>query len=118
MTVVKKHYSVFSRMVHEAVRIELFSKKRNKVEILNSRSEIGRVVLPRLVVEQETDGSVKDNRSVGLECQDSIRAGLEGGGGGHIQLGSQSENISTFNFITGSGNAVGESGGALLKLSS
>ena len=87
------------------------------MEILNSRSEIGRVVLPRLVVEQETDGSVKDNRSVGFECQDSIRDGLEGGGG-HNKLGSQSENISTFNFITGSGNAVGESGGALLKLSS
>ena len=73
-------------------------------------------MLPRLVVEQEDDddGGGKD-KGAGLECQDSNRAGLEGGGGGHNKLGSQSENISTFNFITGSGNAGLQSGGAFLK---
>ena len=114
MTVVKRHFSAFSRMVHEAIRIELLSKQKNLVEVLNSRSEIGRVVLPRLVVEQDDDGGGKD-KGAGLECQDSIRAGLEGGGGGHNKLGSQSENISTFNFITGSGNTGLQSGGAFLK---
>ena len=50
MTVVKRHFSAFSRLVHEAIRIETLSESY-LVEVLNSRSEIGRVVLPRLVVE-------------------------------------------------------------------
>ena len=107
MTVVKKHFSAFSRLVHEAIKIELISKNSKLVEVLNSRSEIGRVVLPRLVVEQEDNGNVKVIKDVGLECQGGTRAGPEGGGGDHTKLGSQSnENQNaTFNFISGPSNA-------------
>ena len=108
MTVVKRHFSAFSRLIHKALRIERMSKL--DVEILNSRGEFQRNVLPRLVVEND-----KDDIEFGLGGEDRYRAGPEGGGGGQSQSESQSK-IKTFTFQPDSCNA-GESGGAKLKLS-
>ena len=51
MKIVKKHYSAFQRLVHEAVRIERNSKDKN-ISSLNSKSEYGRGHLPRLIVDE------------------------------------------------------------------
>ena len=57
--------------------------------------------MPRLVVDQKED---KDIKGAGVEGQNSLRAGPEGGGGGPNKLESQSEK-STFNFDTGPSRA-------------
>ena len=48
MKIVKKHYSAFQRLVHEAVRIDRNSRDKN-ISSLNSKSEYGRGHLPLLM---------------------------------------------------------------------
>ena len=53
MRVVKKHFTAFSRLVHESVMIDRASKN-SKISIMNSKGEFGRCNLPRLVIEKDT----------------------------------------------------------------
>ena len=55
MKVIKKHYSAFSRLTHEAVRIDRNSRNPN-VSSLNSKSEFGRGNLPRLIIDEAKVG--------------------------------------------------------------
>ena len=52
MKVIRKHFTAFSRLVHEAVRIERLSNAPD-IRVLNSKSEYGRTKLPRLTIEEE-----------------------------------------------------------------
>ena len=52
MKVLKKHYSAFSRLIHEAVLIERIAANP-MISVLNSKSEFGRVSLPRLTLNDE-----------------------------------------------------------------
>ena len=61
MKVIKKHFSAFHRLVHEAVRIDRGSRDPN-ISSLNSKSEFGRGNLPRLVVEDSEH--IKNERGV------------------------------------------------------
>ena len=58
MKVVKKHYSAFSRLIHEAVRIERNSRDLT-ISSLNSKSEFGRGNLPRLVIDEPEKVNLK-----------------------------------------------------------
>ena len=64
MKIVKKHFSAFSRLVHESVVIERTSKANN-FSIMNSKGEWGRTHLPRLTINEPLDESkenlVKEN---------------------------------------------------------
>ena len=60
MKIVKKHYSAFSRLVHEAVRIDRNSRDAN-IMSLNSKSEYGRGHLPRLTIEDS------ENTKIGIK---------------------------------------------------
>ena len=59
MKIVKKHFSAFSRLVHEALVIERTSKA-NDFLIMNSKGEWGRSHLPRLSIDEPLDVS-KEN---------------------------------------------------------
>ena len=61
MKVVKKHSSAFSRLIHEAVRIERSSRDLG-ISSLNSKSEFGRGNLPRLVVDIPENLKVEKKR--------------------------------------------------------
>ena len=111
MTVVKRHFSAFSRLIHEALRIENMSKL--DVVVMNSRGEFQRNNLPRLRVVEDD----KDDNELGLAGHVSNRAGPEGGGGGQCQSESQSE-TKTFTFQSDSCNAGKQSGGANVEVSS
>ena len=56
MHTVKKHFSAFSRLVHEAVMIERTSKV-NEFSIMNSKGEWGRSHLPRLKLDDSETNS-------------------------------------------------------------
>ena len=58
MKVVKKHYSAFSCLIHEAVRIERNSRD-STISSLNSKSEFGRGNLPRLVIDEPEKVNLK-----------------------------------------------------------
>ena len=61
MKIVKQHFSAFSRLIHESVRIDRNSKDKS-ISILNSKSEWGFNKLPRLVIEKdEKHGSDRVN---------------------------------------------------------
>ena len=65
MRVIRKHFSAFSRLVHEAVMINRTSKA-DKISIMNSKGEYGRTYLPRLIVddnkpETETEAEAKNS---------------------------------------------------------
>ena len=60
MKVVKKHSSAFSRLIHEAVRIERSSRDLG-ISSLNSKSEFGRGNLPRLVIDEPESVKVERN---------------------------------------------------------
>ena len=125
MKVLKRHFSAFSRLIHEAVVIERFAANPI-ISVLNSKSEFGRVSLPRLtlrdedVAEKESflpdDGkiSVKRDGKVG-ELNDAGPKDDDG------QLVSQSktENYSTFtshNNAAGMGGGEDDNGASRLKL--
>ena len=55
MKVIKKHFSAFHRLVHEAVRIDRGSRDPN-ISSLNSKSEFGRGNLPRLIIDEAKVG--------------------------------------------------------------
>ena len=59
MKVIKKHFSSFSRLVHESVVIERTSKADN-FSILNSRGEWERTHLPRLTIDVDSLNGSKE----------------------------------------------------------
>ena len=59
MKTVKKHFSAFSRLIHESVLIERTSKAGN-LTILNSKGEWGRSHLPRLKLDNSMNESNVD----------------------------------------------------------
>ena len=74
MKIVKKHYSAFQRLVHEAVRIERNSKDKN-ISSLNSKSEYGRGHLPRLIIDEPENVKVDrggDLKVDSLEVNDTV----------------------------------------------
>ena len=52
MKIVKQHFSAFSRLIHESVRIDRNSRDKS-ISILNSKLEWGSNKLPRLVIEKD-----------------------------------------------------------------
>ena len=58
--IIKKHFSAFSRIVHEAIRIDRNSRNP-LIASLNSKSEFGRGNLPRLVVDIPENLKVEKN---------------------------------------------------------
>ena len=80
MKVVKKHFTAFSRLVHEAVRIERISKSSN-ITVLNSKGEYGRVTLPRLTIfdrEPEKERVTKNSLSATKVEVDNDRVNRDG----------------------------------------
>ena len=74
MRVVKKHFTAFSRLVHESVMIDRASQN-DKISLMNSKGEFGRCNLPRLVLENdlraiESDGVTKNSLSLSTEVGD------------------------------------------------
>ena len=57
MEIVKQHFSAFSRLIHESVRINRNSRDKS-VSVLNSKSEWGFNKLPRLVIDKDDSSKV------------------------------------------------------------
>ena len=64
MEIVKQHFSAFSRLIHESVRINR-NAKNPQISVLNSKSEWGFNKLPRLVVEKDerTDNKAEQEKN-------------------------------------------------------
>ena len=116
MKVVQKHFSAFSRMIHEACRIERLSKSSHIVT-MNQKGEIGMCSIPRLTIEKPVEEQevrknsfLKQKRTDEVEreskeCEDMKKESLEGGPV-HNKLGSQSVNLSNSLIKTSPGSAA------------
>ena len=127
MKVVKRHFSAFSRLVHESVLIESTSKN-SSISVLNSRLDFARGVLPRLVIEDDEEraekesflarvGIDKDNRE-GKAGIDKLKDDGSEGGGGQVEFQSD---LNINSLPVNSCKAVGRSkecGGAKFQMSS
>ena len=65
MRVIRRHFSAFSRLVHEAVMINRVSNAGD-ISIMNSKGEYGRTYLPRLIIDDnkpdaETEAGAKNS---------------------------------------------------------
>ena len=91
MKVVKQHFSAFSRLVHESVRIKR-NYRDSSISVLNSKSEWGSNKLPRLVIEvDENPDNIRGNN----EKNDFERLGIRKGSlSGRRQGEFQSSNSS------------------------
>ena len=79
MKIIKKHYSAFQRLVHEAVRIERNSRDKN-ISSLNSKSEYGRGHLPRLIINEPENVKVDrggDLKVDSLEVNDTVEEDIK-----------------------------------------
>ena len=69
MTVVKQHFSSFSRQIHESILIFM-----NKQNVLNSRSQFNRCQVPRLTVMLDDNREEKEALNVGkVDKEDKLK---------------------------------------------
>ena len=108
MKIIKQHFSAFSRLIHESVRIDRNSRD-NSISILNSKSEWGSNKLPRLVIERDEkldSGKVNDFDQIkkDIDFVDKKKGSLSDCG----QVGFQSNNANKkhFKFLTPSTTAA------------
>ena len=57
----KKHFSAFSRLIHESVVLERTSKAKDS-NILNSKGEWGKMHLPRLRIDESPSESKEEKQ--------------------------------------------------------
>lgn len=100
MEVIKQHFSAFSRIIHESVRINRNSRDKS-ISVLNSKSEWGFNKLPRLVVEKEDNDKASELDLDMNDCE--VKAGSNGG---RRQFEFQSRNSNFLKSWTPSTNAA------------
>ena len=72
MKVIKKHFSAFSRLIHECIRIERNSRD-SSISSLNSKCEYKRGYLPRLIIDGSENGEAKVVVNSSLKDPDELK---------------------------------------------
>ena len=89
MKIVKQHFSAFSRLIHESVRIDR-SSRDNSISILNSKSEWGFNKLPRLVIERDENVDSDKGKEMDQHMKDFDADKMKGSLSDSRQVGFQS----------------------------
>ena len=108
MTIVKQHFSAFSRLIHESVRIDR-SSRDNSISILNLKSEWGSNKLPRLVIEKDENvdsgkGKEMDQHMKDFDTDDKMKGSFSDSG--QVRFQSFNSNKKLLNYWTPSTSAA------------